>query len=59
MISDNTNSILASLKSQGKFYFRTQLLDRVINSINKTFHIEKNSVKENAIQKGIGAQTTL
>ena len=59
MISDITNSILTSLRSKGKYYFRNQLLDRVINSINKPLDIEKNSVKENAIQKAIGAQTTL
>ena len=59
MISDNTNSILVSLRSKGKYYFRNQLLDRVINSINKPWDMEKNSVKENAIQKAIEAQTTL
>ena len=59
MISDITNSILASLRSRGKYYFRNQLLDRVINSINKPLDIEKNSVKENEIQKAIGTQTTL
>ena len=59
MISDITNSILASLRSKGKHYFRNQLLDRAINSINNSLDIEKNSVKENAIQKAIGTQTTL
>ena len=49
MISDITNSILASLRSKSKYYFRNQLLDRAINSLNKPLDIEKNSVKENAI----------
>ena len=59
MISDITNSILASLRFKGKYYFTNQLLDRVINSLNKPLDTEKNSVKENAIQKALGAQTTL
>ena len=59
MISDTTNSILASLRSMGKYYFRNQLLDRVINSIYKPLDIEKSSVKENAILKAIETQTTL
>ena len=45
MTSDITNSISASVRSKGKYYFRNQLLDRVINSINKPFDIEKNSAK--------------
>ena len=59
MICDITNSILASLRSMGKYYFRNELLDRVINGINKPLDIEKNSVKANAIQKAIETQTTL
>ena len=59
MISDITNSILASLRFKGEYYFRNQLLDRVINSIIKPLDTENNSVQENAIQKAIGAQTTL
>ena len=55
MISGITNSILASLRFKGNYYFRDLLLERVINSINKLLNIEKNSVKENATQKAIQA----
>ena len=45
MIPGITNSILASLRFKGKYYFRNLLLERVIDSINKLFDIKKNSVK--------------